>query len=476
VETMNKCTPTPMRNSLQSTAWRTFRNVGRIVSASGRVIGAPLVGALFQGTHKGCPYEKGEKQVAHGDREWRWNRWGAVGLLSISILVFSSCGKVRAKNDAEVAVTVGVAKVVRKSLQRQLTISSELVPFQEIDVYAKESGFVKKLLVDYGSRVQAGQLMATLEIPELEAQLQEDQAAIKNSSDQVNRANHQLQRYQAQSKVLHLEYTRMDGVFQSQPGLIAQQEVDDAQGKDMAAASEVDAAQSNLEGAQSNLLVSRSKLIHDQALYAYSRITAPFAGVVTQRYANLGMLMQAGTSSSTQAMPLVKLSQDDLYRLVIPVPESSVRYIRIGDPVEVKVSALNQTFPGKVARFSYDVQQGTRTMHTEVDVPNAKRLLMPGMYAETTLTLEASDNVLSVPLDAVSREGDQTSVDIVSPDGKVERRAVILGLETSTDAEIDSGLAEGESVIVSDRSGLKEGEAVHPQPVQMLQYHGSGQE
>jgi RND family efflux transporter MFP subunit len=371
---------------------------------------------------------------------------------------------------------VGVTKVVRKSLGRQITISSELVPFQEIDVYAKESGFVKKLLVDYGSHVQAGQLMATLEIPELEAQLQEDQAAIKNSSDQVDRANHQLQRYQAQAKVLHLEYTRMDGVFQSQPGLIAQQEVDDAQGKDMAAASDVDAAQSNLEGAQSNLLVSKSKLIHDQALFAYSRITAPFTGVVTQRYANLGMLMQAGTSSSTQAMPLVKLSQDDLYRLVIPVPESSVRYIRIGDPVQVQVSALNQTFPGKVARFSYDVQEGTRTMHTEVDVPNTKRLLMPGMYAETTLTLEAKDNVLAVPLESVSREGDQTSVDVVDSSSKVERRAVTVGLETSTDAEIVSGLAEGDSVIVSDRSGLKEGEEVRPQAVQMLQYKASGQE
>ena len=394
----------------------------------------------------------------------------------MSLVFLTSCGKVRAKNESEPAVTVGVTKVTRKSLQRQITLSSELVPFQEIDVYAKESGFVKKLYVDYGSRVQAGQLMATLEIPELEAQLQEDQAAIKNSSDQVDRANHQLQRYQAQSKVLHLEYTRMDGVFQSQPGLIAQQEVDDAQGKDMAAASEVEAAQSNLEGAQSNLLVSRSKLIHDQALFAYARITAPFAGVVTQRYANLGMLMQAGTSSSTQAMPLVKLSQDDLYRLVIPVPESSVRYIRIGEPVGVRVPALNRSFPGKVARFSMDVQEGTRTMHTEVDVPNPDRLLMPGMYAETTLTLEAKANVLTVPLEAVNREGEHTTVDVVSPTGKVEDRVVTLGLETSTDAEVISGLGEGDLVIVSDRGGLKARQQVLPHVVEMLQYKGSGQE
>ena len=424
-------------------------------------VGAPLVGALVKGTREGCPYER-----AH---------WAAFSLLVVSVLLLTSCSKVRAKNDSAAAVTVGVTNVTRKSLQRQITLSSELVPFQEIDVYAKESGFVKKLLVDYGSRVQAGQLMAVLEIPELEAQLQEDQASIKNSTDEVSRAEHQLKRYKAQYNVLHLEYTRLNSVFESQPGLVAQQEVDDAQGKDLAAASQVDAGESALEAARSNLLVSQSKLIHDQALFAYSRITAPFAGVVTQRYANLGTLMQAGTNSSTQAMPLVKLSQDDLYRLVIPVPESSVRYIRVGDSVQVHVPALNRSFPGKVARFSVDVREDTRTMHTEVDVPNPGRLLMPGMYAETTLTLEARDNVLAIPLGALDHVGDQSTADVASSAGKVENRVVTTGLETATDAEVLSGLAEGESVIVSDRSGLKAGQEVRPQAVQMLQYHGAGQ-
>ena len=331
----------------------------------------------------------------------------ALSLLVISLLLLPSCSKVRAKSEAVAAVTVGVTKVTRKSLQRQITLSSELVPFQEIDVYAKESGFVKRLLVDYGSRVQAGQLMAVLEIPELEAQLQVDQASIKNATDEVSRAEHQVNRYKAMYTALHLEYTRLNGVFQTQPGLVAQQEVDDAQGKDLAAASEVDAAESSLQAAQSELLVDKSKLIHDQALFDYARITAPFAGVITQRYANLGTLMQAGTNSSTQSMPLVRLSEDDLFRLVIPVPESSVRYIRVGDPVEVQVPALSRSFPGKVARFSVDVREDTRTMHTEVDVPNPDRLLIPGMYAEATLTLEAKNNVLSVPVQAVSHAGEQ---------------------------------------------------------------------
>ena len=371
---------------------------------------------------------------------------------------------------------MGVTKVSRKSLQRSITLSSELVPFQEIDVYAKESGYVQKLYVDYGSRVREGQLMAILEIPELEAQLQEDQAAVKNATDEVTRAQHVLKRYQAMHRVLDLEYTRLYGVSQTRPGLVAQQEVDDAQGKDLAAASEVDAAESALAAAQSSLLVSQSKLVHDQALFAYSRITAPFAGVVTERYANLGTLMQAGTGSSTQVLPLVRLSQDDLFRLVIPVPESDVRYIRVGDTVDVLVPALNRTFPGKVARFSVDVREDTRTMHTEVDVPNPDRVLLPGVYAEATLILEKRDDVLAVPLEAVSYQGSQGSVYVVNSANEIENRTVRLGLRTPTEVEVESGVQEGEEVVVSDRSSLKVGQRVHPSVVENVEYQGQTQQ
>jgi RND family efflux transporter MFP subunit len=347
-------------------------------------------------------------------------------------------------------------------MARYLTISSELVPFQEIDVYAKESGFVSKLYVDYGSHVQTGQLMAVLEIPELQAQLQEDQAAIRSASDQVTDAEHQLGRVEAQHKVLHLQYDRLSGVAKTKPGLVAQQEVDDAQGKDLAAEAQVESAKSTLQAAQSQMAVAESKLARDQALFDYSKITAPFAGVVTQRYANYGTLMQAGTSSSTQAIPLVKLSQQDRFRLVIPVPESYVRYIKIGDPVDVRVSALDRDFPGKVARFSVDVGAATRTMHTEVDVPNPQGVLIPGMYAEATLTLDRKGNALVVPLQAVSRGSDRADVLVVDDAHKIQDRSITLGIQTENDAEVLSGLQEGDQVVISDKSGLRPGEAVTP--------------
>jgi RND family efflux transporter MFP subunit len=335
---------------------------------------------------------------------------------------------------------------------------------------------VQKLNVDYGSHVKQGELMATLEIPELLAQINEDQAEVKNASNQVSRANNELKSDEAKYNALHLQYTRLNGVFQTQPGIVAQQEVDDAQGKDLAAASQVDAGKAAVEAAQSALASAKAKLIHDQTLYDYSKIVAPFSGVVTQRYANLGALVQAGTTSSTQAMPIVRLSQDDLFRLVIPVPESYVRYIKVGDPVSVRVPSLNRSFPGKVTRFSVDVRQDTRTMHTEVDVQNRDRTLMPGLYAEADISLEHRDEIAAIPLQAVNHEGDRTTVLVVNANNEIEDRPVTLGIQTATDAEVLTGLNEGEQVVVSDRSGFKSGQKVHPQIVQIMQYQEGKQE
>ena len=412
-------------------------------------------------------------------KEWSGLVYATLSTIGLALLSLSSSCSNSADKSVQASgpgLTVGVTEVVKKSLGRDITLSSELVPFQEIDVYAKESGYVKSLLVDYGTYVKAGQVIAILEIPELQAQLEQDQAEIKNASNQVIRAQHELARYQAQYKVLHLQYTRLNGVFQSQPGIVAQQEVDDAQGKDLAASSQVDAGQAALEAAQSQLAVAKAKLTHDQTLFDYSKITAPFSGVVTQRYANLGTLVQAGTNSSTQAIPIVRLSQDDLFRLVIPVPESYVPYIRVGDPVEVRLPSLNRTFPGKVARFSVDVREDTRTMHTEVDVRNHDHVLVPGQYAEADLILEHKEDVPTIPLQAVNHEGDKTAVYVVTTNNRLEDRAVRLGIQTADDAEVVAGLHEGEMVVVSDRAGLKPGEKVSPQLVQVMQYHESNQE
>jgi RND family efflux transporter MFP subunit len=398
--------------------------------------------------------------------------WSAVAAAAMAALVLAGCGG--GQKAAEVVVTVAVTPAVTKPLARNLTVSAELVPFQEIDVYAKESGYVRELNVDYGSRVKAGQIMAVLEIPELEMQLHQDSAAIASVREQVANAEHELNRVEAQQKVIHLQSQRLSEVAQSRPGLVAPQEVDDAQGKDLAGEAQVEAGKSALEAAKGQLLGAQAKLEHDQILYDYSRIRAPFAGVVTQRYANLGALLQAGTTSSTQAMPLVKLSEDSRFRLVIPVPEAYVRYIQVGDPVQVKVPALDRDFPGKVTRFAEDVRSDTRTMHTEVDVENPDHLLIPGMYAEANLSLDRKPAALAIPLQAISQEGNRTFVDVVDATGHIVERPVEIGIRTANDAEVLSGLSAGQQVVVSDRGGLKPGELVHAQPANPTEVQGGG--
>ena len=390
--------------------------------------------------------------------------------LAAAICALGGCSAKGSAKAEPPLTTVGTVTIARMPILRQLTVSSELVPFQEIDVYAKESGFVHQLLVDYGSHVQQNQLLAVLEIPELEIQLQQDAAAIKFQQEMVTHAQHERSRVEAQHNVYHLQYTRLKSVADKTPGLVAQQEVDDAQGKDLAAEAQVEAAESAFQSAQSELAGAQAKEQHDRVLFDYSKIYAPFAGVVTQRYANLGTLVQAGTSSSTQAMPIVKLSEDDKFRLVIPVPESSVKFVRLGSPVQVRVPSLDKVVSGRVARFSVDVSKDTRTMHTEVDVPNPTRTLMPGMYAEATLTLEDRNDAVAVPLAALDQTDGQSSVLLVDGNNRLEERRVVIGLQAAGDAEVLSGVTAGDRVVVSDRSSLKPGIEVQPQPVQGLEY------
>jgi RND family efflux transporter MFP subunit len=196
-------------------------------------------------------------------------------------------------------------------------------------------------------------------------------------------------------------------------------------------------------------------------------MTAPFDGVVTQIYAYTGALLPAGTSSAKDQSALCRLSQNDLLRLVIPVPERAVADIRDGEQVEVEVSALKKTFSGKIARFSDQIDPTTRTMHTEVTVPNANYELVPGMYAGVKIPLHAVSNVLTVPVQAIQSTGTgQGTVLIVNSTNHLEKREVKVGLMTATDAEVLSGLGEGDTIVFGEQNQFKEGQLVAPQLVE----------
>jgi RND family efflux transporter MFP subunit len=256
--------------------------------------------------------------------------------------------------------------------------------------------------------------------------------------------------------IAHLSFSRLSNVSKSRPGLVAQQEIDDAQSKDVVAEAQIASAQSSLAAAQQQVSVSNAELDRVKTMLNYTRVTAPFAGVVTKRYADTGSMIQAGTASTTQAMPLVQLAENTLLRLILPVPESAVATVHVGQSVEVRVPTLKRTFTGKVSRFADSLALDTRTMHTEVDVPNPDWLLIPGMYAEVNLGLEKREHVVTIPVTAV-HDG---LAYVVTPDNHIEIRQIQIGLQTADRVEVRSGIQANEMVVVGSTSGLEAGAAV----------------
>jgi RND family efflux transporter MFP subunit len=358
-----------------------------------------------------------------------------------------------------------VTRVERRSFDNSLTIAGEFKPFQDVDVHAKVAGYIRKIYVDVGDRVKEGQILAVLEIPELAAQLAGADAAVRRAQEEIRRAQSDVERAQSTHAAAHSAYERLKQAADSRAGLVAQQEVDDSQAKDLETEAQVSSARAALSSAQQQLQVAQANQQQFAALSNYSHIVAPFAGVVTNRYADTGALIQAGTSSSTQALPVVRLAQTSKLRLVLAIPESVAAQIHLGDPVKARVQALQQDIEGQVSRFADSLDRQTRTMETEIDFDNRDGLLIPGMYAETRLSLREKKNALTIPLEAVNRNGNDATVLAVNAENIVEERHVRLGLEDEKRVEIISGLIDGDRVIIGNRSEFHNGEKIQPKDV-----------
>ena len=366
----------------------------------------------------------------------------AVGFLGWHLLAGANHAKGPDENGAPV---VAAARVERGTLARTIRLSAEFRAYQEVDLHAKVSGFIKSIPVDIGDRVKQGDTLATLEVPELQEDLNKAQAAVDAANENVHQAD-------ANYQGVHLDFTRLQQVAQEHPKFVAPQELDTARAKDLSAAAALANARQHVGEAQ-------SEQKRESTLVDYSKIIAPFDGIVTKRYADVGALIQAGTSASAQTSAVVRFAQENVLRGMFPVPESAVSAIRTGAPVRVSISGLNRTVEGKVTRFSRELNPQTRTMETEVDVPNDDLGITPGMYGWAELTLEEHKDVLSVPVQALS-VGENPSVYVVGHGDKIEERSVKLGLETPDRAEIVSGLEAGEIVYIGNRSQVRVGASV----------------
>ena len=390
-------------------------------------------------------------------KTWR----GLLVLLSpVLFWPLSACSHHAVSEGLEAVPVVPAAKVVRVDLRNSVTLTAEFEPFYEVDVMAKEAGYIRHMLVDIGDHVQQGQLLATLEIPELQADLVKAKSDVQTASAERAVARGDLQRAEAGAQIAQLSYNRIQDVSKKEPGLVPLQEVDVAHSHNLEADAQVSAAQQRVQAAESRYQSAVAGLAHETALVEYTRIVAPFRGVVTQRYASEGSMIQAGISSQTQAMPVVKVSQNDLLRLMLPVPEENVSSIHNGQHVTVLVPALNRSFDGTVTRFADRVQMSTRTMTAEVDVKNPQLTLIPGMYAQVMLGTAEARNANAVPPGAVDGTGDNQKLFVVDDGGFVRVRKVTTGIQSPQYIQILSGANPGDVVITGNHSGLYDGQKV----------------
>jgi RND family efflux transporter MFP subunit len=329
--------------------------------------------------------------------------------------------------------TLPVTVVTARDIRQSIEVPGEFRPYQETDIDAKVRGYVLKLGVDVGDAVKKGQLLATLEIPELADDLRSAAAAVAVARQQAARAR-------AQAADDGAIYQRLMAVARQRSDLIAQQDLDQAKARADGSLAALTAGMSAIRQAEANQLRVRDT-------QAYARIEAPYDGVITARMVDEGALVGAASGGAGGA--LFHLADVRRLRLVLKVPESAVPDVSVGRQARVTVPALGGSFDLPVSRLSHQLAQATRTMHVEIDFDNSAGRVAPGMYADIDLPLQLRAQVAAVPLSTLhERAGDAAKVYVLAADGRVQERFVALGLSDPRYIEIKTGLEVGEQVVV----------------------------
>ena len=317
--------------------------------------------------------------------------------------------------------SVQVVRPHRGEIRRGITLPAELKAYQQATLYAKVAGYLKTIPVDKGDSVKEGALLAEIEVPELLA----DRARCK-----------------AEVAVAEIDYQRVSEAQKKSPDLVVPQTVDNARAK---------------------LDVARATLERTETLLSFTRITAPFSGVVIRRLVDPGAFIPSATSgSAAQNAALLTLMDFSRIRVQVAVPEPEVPLIRNGLPVKVTVEELpGRVFEGAITRFAYALDEATKTMLCEVEIPNPQGDLRPGMFATIKIAVEQKNNALLVPVDALLVEKVKNSV-FKLVDGRARKTPVKTGFNDGAVVEILEGLAPDEPVILVGKQTLSDGQPVNP--------------
>lgn len=339
-------------------------------------------------------------------------------------------------------VRVQIQKPVRAPGSHALTLPASVQPLQETDVHPRASGYVRRWLVDIGDRVKAGQLLVEIDTPEVDQQLAQSQATLGQREAAVIQAN-------ANSQLARSMLARSRSLLPG--GFASKQELDQRE-------AEAAVGAANVQAAQAAVAAQRADLRRLQQLKSFARVTAPFAGLVTARWVELGSLV-TGTSR------LFSVAATDPVRVFVKIPQSLSPGVRAGLAAHVSVHEFpGRAFEGRVTRTAGALDMASRTLNTEVQVPNAQGLLLAGMYAQVTLELPQGRSVLLVPAGAILARASGPQVAVVDAASKIHLLPVSISRDDGAQIEIDAGLTGDEELVVNPGARVEEGLQVAVSP------------
>lgn len=345
---------------------------------------------------------------------------------------------------AESLPVVTVLAPERRPGVETIALPASVEAIEKAILYAKVSGYVQRIHVDKGDRVKKGEVLAQLEVPEVEKEYQSAQAAVAESQAEYERA-------ETEANLKKVTYQRTQGVRDSEPTVVSPQEVDVAR-----AASETAAGNTRL--AKAHLDKARAELGKLQVLAAFAKVTAPFDGVVTERFVDAGALIQAGANSS--GSPVVSVARIDQVRVYISVPEVDVARITRGVTAQVRLDALpGKQLTGKVTRFADAVDPQSRTMKTEIDLPNPDHRILPGMFGTVTLAISTEPSAMFLPDPCVRQDGAGNKFVYAVESGRIRKVAIQTGQDNGIITQV-FGLRGEEAIVLSGADDLQEGTPV----------------
>ncbi|MGH7801575.1 MAG: efflux RND transporter periplasmic adaptor subunit [Thermodesulfobacteriota bacterium] len=369
---------------------------------------------------------------------------GTVTLMFMEKSVRTNTSGSKTQENEKLIPSVEVTKPVRKDLARKITLSANVEPMIQATLYAKATGYLKWIKADIGDWVKKDEVLAELDVPEMVKEYDQVKANLREAQASYEKAK-------ADYALQKLTYQRTKDTWEEEPGAVAKQDVDIARAKFELAKANINSEKAKIDNAEADM--ERIK-----TLLEYGKIKAPFDGVVTKRFLDPGALVQVATSNNVS--PVVTIMHTDTVRGFIDVPEPDVPLIKKGNQATLVVDAFSdRTFSGIITRFADALNPETRTMRTEIDIPNPDHILRPGMYGNMTLNLEVHKNAIIILATALVVEKNKKFVYKVM-NGKVKKVEIKTGIDDGIQVEVTEGLTGDEDIIVKGKNTVSDGEVV----------------